>query len=725
MDEIALIRETVRRLLSGRSMDVDSQSSRRAIWDALHEAGFSQLGSERAEQELPEILAVMGELGRAACDAPLLGAILANFVLGKASPSLSGHAVAYGFGSYDGDRNGGSIRVASDRASGTLRFAENAGEADRFLVIADGGLSVLIEAEARGIAVRKLPGLVQPSFWDVTLDDVEVEPASLTEARVSELHLVARLCLAARAQGATQRGFELVLEHAKSRRQFGQPIGKFQAIQHKLADSRIALDATELLLADAADAAAKARPSWQLLAASAVTFCCQTLRQVAFETHHCFGAIGYAEEHEAPKLFRRVHGDVTRLGGLRGARELLAAQILDSAGNALAQADAGAFDSTAALRLELREWLAQNWTNEDQARARATRFSDRKWDLDFAERLANGGWTTLTWPQSADGQARTPLEQLAYAEELANAGASDLPIAAACRILAPEILAYGSEKLRETILPPMRAGRVSICLGYSEPEAGSDLASLRTKAERRGETYVVNGQKIWTSDGHRATHMLLAARTDWAEGVKHGGISLFVLPMDTPGITVRKSMAMYGSYFCNIFFDDVQVSADMLLGPENGGWAILGNALASERVMIGAFAAQVRALFQKIVAYIKAQGLASDPIVRERIASLAAEVDASRQLTLRSIRLSGGEYMPLAEAAIAKVYASELSQRVTEAAIDLLGVVATLGEECPRVPADGLNEQLLRQSIMMVIGGGTNEIQRNIIAQRGLDLPTR
>jgi alkylation response protein AidB-like acyl-CoA dehydrogenase len=546
----------------------------------------------------------------------------------------------------------------------------------------------------------------------------------LTQDEIGALHLTTRLCLVARAYGAATRGLEEVIEYAKIRRQFGRPIGSFQAVQHKLVNSRIALDALSLQLTAAAEARAIGSASWRRLAWSAVAFASETLRQIALETHHVFGAIGFAEEHEAPSLFRSIHRDIARMGGLMGARAGLASLLMDGVVDPYADSDGGKVDSIAPLRAKLRAWLAENWTDQDRAANRAVSFEDRHWDLAFTRRLGDAGWTTLSWPRSAGGQQMTPLEQLACAEELLRAGVPDGPVIAGSKILAPAVLTDGTSELRQALMPGLRDGRVSVCLGYSEPESGSDLASIKTSALRQGDHYVVNGQKMWTTDGHRATHMILVARTNSDPQIKHGAISLFVLPMSTPGITVRPMMAMYGHKFCSIFLDDVIVPHENLLGDEGGGWAILGGALASERIVMGSFSSQVADLFRRMVAEARARRLTADPRVRDKLAALAADVESARQLSLRSIALSGGEYVPLVEAAMSKVYSSELSQRLTEAGIDIFGAAALLGEDSAGVPVEGLIDKLLRRSIMMVVGGGTNEIQRNLIAQRGLGLPS-
>lgn len=721
-----MLRDSVRRLLGDKwRPDDQGEGDVVAIWQDLHDQGLSELGQSGQMEDLREILLVMEELGRAACPAPLLAAILANVALRENSPAAAGMPLAFSFGGFEGDREEGSARFDNGCVSGDLRFVEGMAIAKTLLLFAQGPLLCQLSVDEARVTVSPTIGLARPSLADVSLREASAVCTPFDVDRLADLHRLARLCLSARALGAAMRGFELVVEYARERRQFGQPIGQFQAIQHKLVNSHMVLEAARLQLDGAVAARIDNSAGWPLRCASAVAFCAQTLRQVALETQHVFGAIGFAEEHEAPKLFRQIHSDVVRLGGVRGAREEIAELIFDGEEDAFAAADAGEGDQAGSIRAEIREWLASNWTDEDRAESRRLSYSERKWNLPFAERLGAGGWTTLSWPDAAGGQNRSPIEQVAYAEELLRAGASDAPVSCACRILAPEIIAHATPELRDSLLPRIRAGKASVALGYSEPEAGSDLASLRTRAEFDGTHYVVNGQKIWTTEGHRATHMILAARTNPDPKARHAGISLFVLPMNSPGLSVRPTMAMYGDYFCNVFFDDVRIPAANLLGPLNGGWKILANALASERVAFGVFATQVGDLLQRIVGELKARGMASDPVVRDRIAALVPEVQAARELSLRSILLSGGDYTPLVEAAMGKVYSSELSQRLTETAMDIFGTIATLGEDAPGVPIEGAVEQMRRYSMVLVIAGGTNEIQRNVIAQRGLGLPVQ
>ncbi len=675
-------------------------TDRSASWQAAVDQGLSSL-CLAGETGVHDLLIVMRELGRAASSLPVLESAIANiFAPGRFE---SGHRIAIGF-----------TRNIGDKVSGRVQFVEGAEDADWLLLCGESELAI-VSLRADGIEIVPTPALL-PGLAEVRLTNAACEV--VTAKGVSAL---ARLGFAARALGAAECGFEMVVDYAKVRRQFGQTIGSFQAIQHKLANSHMLLEGCRAQVAAAAEAYDSGAPGWEALAVSATAFAGLSLRQVALETQHCFGAIGFAEEHEAPALFRRVHGDIARCESAERIRDL-GASILKTGASAIDTLFARGEDPAAAFRAKLRTWLDANWSAEERAVHREKPFSERNWNLAFAERLGRDGWSTLSWPKAAGGLEATPLEQLAFSEELLKAGISDYPLICSCRIMAPEIIAFGTPALQEALLPGLRAGKVTGCLGYSEPESGSDLASLRTRAERDGDDYVINGQKIWTTDGNRASHMILAARTHPDPDIKHGGISLFILPMDTPGITVRPMMAMYGQVFCNIFFDDVRLPASWRLGEENAGWKILSRALASERIAMGGLVFQLRVLLEALVAHLRQDdGRCECPVTAEAIGRLACELVTGNHLALRSIVPMEGS-VPLVEAAMAKVYASELAQRLTETAIDLLGGEALLSAGAPGAPAGGAIEQLLRTSIMYVVGGGSNEIQRSMIAQRGLGL---
>jgi alkylation response protein AidB-like acyl-CoA dehydrogenase len=287
---------------------------------------------------------------------------------------------------------------------------------------------------------------------------------------------------------------------------------------------------------------------------------------------------------------------------------------------------------------------------------------------------------------------------------------------------------YGTAAQQARYLPEILRGEAIYGMGYSEPEAGSDLASMRTRAVRDGDHYVINGQKIWTTT-YWGQYMLLATRTNPEASPPHAGLSLFIVPMDTPGITIKTSTTMYGGSFANVFYDDVRVPADAIVGELDGGWKVLVGALATERGFIGGgIVMKVARSFELLCEYVRqaeidGRPMRLDPQVRERIGELAAQIEAGRQMMMYCAeRVEAGE-TPQHDAAASKVYSGELMERFGEVALDILGMEATLSEGSTGAIHNGRIEQNLRHSLMWVISIGTNEIQRSLIAQRGLGLP--
>lgn len=345
----ALLRKSVRDLLSVRwpaEKAVQQSADRQqlvAIWRALAAQGLAALGSNGAEAGLREVILVFEELGRAACPASLLGAVAANIVLAtqqsEAARALledihqGGAIVALALGAFDGDPAAGQAKMQGDRLSGTIAFVEDVQAATHLLVFTDVPRGVaIVDREAAGLEIRIAPGLAVPSLSELTFESSPAMGLTASTELLADVALLARLVSAARALGAAERGFELAVEHAKVRKQFGQLIGQFQAIQHKLANCLISLDGARLALESAAAAYDGGNPNWQVFASSALAFASPALRAVSIETHRALGAIGYAEEHEAPRHFRRVHADLARFGGVARARAELADVLLGPIG---------------------------------------------------------------------------------------------------------------------------------------------------------------------------------------------------------------------------------------------------------------------------------------------------------------------------------------------------------------------------------------------------------
>jgi alkylation response protein AidB-like acyl-CoA dehydrogenase len=345
--ERGLLRKSVRDLLAyqwpaDRALEnAGNAEAIVAVWRSMAGQGLAALGSDAAEVGLREIVLVFEELGRAACPAPLLGAVAANLALANRASDVARAllqdlhqgkaAVAVALGDFDGDAAAGKVEWRGQALSGKVGFVEGAQTATHMLLfLATPASLAIVRAGAPGLKVQETPGLAVPPMCELTFENAPASRVDASPEALADIALIARLGCASRALGAAQRGFDLAVEHAKVRKQFGQLIGQFQAVQHKLADELIALDGARLTLDSAAAARDQGNPEWGVFAAAALAYANPALRAVTIQTHRALGAIGYAEEHEAPRHFRRVHADLARFGGLSRARAELADYLLGS-----------------------------------------------------------------------------------------------------------------------------------------------------------------------------------------------------------------------------------------------------------------------------------------------------------------------------------------------------------------------------------------------------------
>jgi len=703
-----------------------------SIWTKLVGQGVASLGCDFNEGGLRETLVVMTELGRAACPAPMAAAALTNLALSGCGHDIAtglleglhgGSArAAFAFGAFDPDRGAGAIRLEDGRASGSLRFVEAAGSCTHLVVPVEPSALAIIELGAPGVDMASTRAMGTWGLYEIKLNSAPASLVRLQRPVADDLLLEAKLALTARAYGAARRAFELVVDYAKERQQFGQPIGKFQAIQHKLANGLIALEGVQLTLDHAAHLHDRGDRNWRYFASSAVAFAGEALRRVSLETHHTFGAIGYAEEHEAPPHFKRVHLDTTALGGAPHARRLIASFLFDNGGEAPPSHDLGSAGNE--LRESAQAWLQENWSGERKAAFDAKPFSKREFDPEFARDIGKTGWIGLGWAKAFGGQARSPLEQIAFIETMERGEAPRIGAA----IQANALMMFGSAEQQQKYLPEILRGEAMHGMGYSEPQAGSDLAAMRASAARDGDSWVINGQKIWTTTWW-GKYMFLAARTDPQAKPPQAGISMFIVPMEAPGITIRPATTMYDGSFANIFYDNVRIPLENLVGEVNGGWKVLTGALAFERGLVGGgIVLKVTHAFEQLRQHVMASEgdappLCEDAIIRDRMATLASEIEVGRQLMMHCAELAVGGITPPEYGAISKVFSGELMERFGETALDILGMQAALSEQMPGALDNGRFEQNLRHSLMWVISIGTNEIQRSLIAQRGLGLP--
>lgn len=332
------------------------------------------------------------------------------------------------------------------------------------------------------------------------------------------------------------------------------------------------------------------------------------------------------------------------------------------------------------------------------------------------------GWVKMCWPVEFGGQGKSPWFQQILAEEFSLAG---IPYGrGTASMIGPAIERFGSAGQKTKYLPQIWSGEMTLALGYSEPNAGTDLAALETLAVRDGDDWVINGQKLWTSGAHVDTHVWLAARTD-PDAPKHRGISMFIVPLNAPGITVRPIWTMGGVRTNETFYEDVRVPGDALIGEPGRGWYILANALDFERVAIGDGSALVPT-FRRLVGHLRDERpeLFADKATRLRLAELEMELSVMRALTLTNASIVARGETPTMEASMAKVWTTELRYRIGSAGIDLLGREGALSAgQGYEAPIDGEMDRTYRTSPFLRFGGGTNEVQRDIIARRGLGLP--
>jgi alkylation response protein AidB-like acyl-CoA dehydrogenase len=371
-------------------------------------------------------------------------------------------------------------------------------------------------------------------------------------------------------------------------------------------------------------------------------------------------------------------------------------------------------ESERAFRAELRAWLAANVPRQPVP---DTLEEEAAFLTAWQRRLHAAGWVAVHWPREYGGRGASLTETAIYQEEMARARAPQVMNRVGINNVGPTLIAHGTAAQRQRYLPGILSGDEIWCQLYSEPNAGSDLASLRCRAEKRGDHFIVSGQKVWTSYAQFAAFGILLARTD-PDAPPHRGISCFIVDMRAPGITIRPLRQLTGSAeFSEIFFDDVVVPRANLIGAEPDGWRVATVTLAHERGTNFSFKEQVlqKIALDELAERLRATGAARHPVVRQRWAARCIEVEILRLHNCATMtRLARGE-LPGAESSIVKLFWAELSQRLQELGLDTLGPAAQL--------ATGPWPQRFLWSRCASIAGGTNEIQRNIIAQRLLGLP--
>ena len=380
-----------------------------------------------------------------------------------------------------------------------------------------------------------------------------------------------------------------------------------------------------------------------------------------------------------------------------------------------------------AFRADARAWLEANVPRGPRPAGVDLR-ERRDYDLAWQRRMFEGGWAGVSWPREFGGRGASLMEQVIWYEEYARAGAPEITTTfVGLNHAGPTLIACGSEEQKAYHLPRILRGDVVWCQGFSEPNAGSDLASLQTRAVVDGAELVVSGQKIWTSFGNVAEFQELLVRTD-PEAPRHRGISWVICAMDSPGIDIRPITTLTGDqHFCEVFYDEVRIPLRNVVGQLHDGWRVAmatlgferGTAFLSEQIRLARRLEDLAALARSVPGPRAGRAIDDDEIGR-RLALARAEVAGLRAMTYRSVSLAVRTGVPGAEASIIRLFFSELVQRIDLLALDILGPAAV--ERCEGSPAARWADSYLA-GLSQTIGGGTKDIQRNIIGDRVLGLP--
>ncbi|MCH8192027.1 MAG: acyl-CoA dehydrogenase family protein [Chloroflexi bacterium] len=378
------------------------------------------------------------------------------------------------------------------------------------------------------------------------------------------------------------------------------------------------------------------------------------------------------------------------------------------------------------FRQEVRDFIVKEWLPVGADGGGESVFSTAIWPKvqELRKKLAALNWIAISWPKEYGGMGASLVKQAIFKEEMAYWRCPGIDPQA--YQFGPAVIMHGTEEQKKKYLGGIARSEVVWCQGFSEPDAGSDLASLQTRAVQDGDDFIINGQKIWTSGAHLADYIHMLARTD-PDAPKHRGISYFIFPMTLPGITVKPIAQMTGGEgFNEVYFDNVRIPKDSLFGELNRGWYVATTTLDFERSNVAGAAGAQRSL-EDLVKFCKATKhnggrLFDDPQVRYRLANTAIEVAVGRNLSYRVLWMQDQGMVPNMEASIAKMFSVDVSATLAGRSIEIMGLFGQLGEGSRWSPMKG-GPMRGYLATACKVGGGSQEIMKNIIAQRGLGLP--
>jgi len=628
----------------------------------------------------------------------------------------------------------------AEGASAALRVTDAPGPAPvAFAAVADlvvtiDGDRVLVHDGPCGTPRATLAGLAVAAVDPAPEGAEEVAAGPSVGAAVDRARDEWRALTAVTQAGLARATLDLGVAYAKDRHQFGVPIASFQALQHRFADLHARVDAARLLAYEAVWALDEDDPTAPLRAAQAGWWCGEVAEEAAGFSLHVHGGYGFMLEYDVQLHVRRAKATRLLLGDPRrelpriaerrwgdGAPTPEEVTAASTARPTRAGMDFRFAPETERFRAEVRAFIAEHLTREVVEGAFAT---GTMHDWGFHKALCERGYLASGWPTEVGGLGRDAIDQTLLMQELyaAEAPIDGLNIAS---MVGATLLVCGTDEQKQDVLPRILAGEVMCCLGYSEPDAGSDVAAVATRAVRDGDDWVIDGQKMFTTMAHEAHYVFLLARTD-PDAPKHKGLTMFLVPMDTPGIEITPVATMGGERTNITFYDGVRVPDRHRVGEPGAGWSVMHAALVYERN--SANWGEPDALVEGVARWARQPGPDGtrpfgDLRVQEALARWTTELEAGRLLLLRAAWLSAQGEMPQVEGSMAKLQITEAFVRAASDLLDVLGPHGLVRLGDPAAVADGLVEHAFRHAVVTTIYGGSSEVQREIIAGRGLGLP--
>jgi 3-oxo-4-pregnene-20-carboxyl-CoA dehydrogenase beta subunit len=566
----------------------------------------------------------------------------------------------------------------------------------------------LVDPTADGVTLQPSPSSRGASEHTVLLDGAEADVLPGADAASLLRGLaVAGLCLT--AAGVLAGARDLTADYVKGREQFGRKLAEFQAVAQQVADVYIASRTVSLAADNAAWRLAEGLDASDDLAVAAYWTCVEGLPALHV-CQHLHGGMGVDETYPLHRYFSWITDLTHALGGPALTAE--AVEVEDPQTKNLELSE-----SQRALKLELRDYFT-GLADDDAHREMATDRHGPTYQKTI-RKMGDDGWMGVGWPKEYGGHGLGEVEQTIFANEAQRADVH-LP-AVTLQTVGPTLIRYGTDRQKDLFLKRILAGDVHFAIGYSEPDAGTDLASLRTSARRDGDHYVVNGQKLWTTGGHQADYLWLACRTD-PDAPKHQGISILIVDTSDPGYSWTPIITADGAHHTNaVYLNDVRVPVDMLVGEENQGWKLITTQLNHERVMLGP-AGRIEGLRDRVAAWADRAGVLDEPDVRAVLAEATAAFRVNELLNWEVARTAESGELDVADASASKVFASDQVQRLGRALAGIVHRYGDLADAATGDLADYLDKQAKR-NLVLTFGGGVNEVQRELIAMFGLGLP--